>query len=75
MGMIGAHKNSYDYNLRKIVIKTLKKIGCKLAEIPHTKNVSSSIIYDRIKFLNVDPASRANMLRRVFGNKKLLQNY
>ena len=64
-----SYKNSYDYNLRKIVIKTLKKIGCKLVEIPHTKNVSSSIIYDRIKFLNVDPASRANMLRRVLETK------
>ena len=39
------HKNSYDYKSRNKVIKTLKKINCKLVEIPHTKNISSSIIY------------------------------
>ena len=48
------HKNSYDYNYRTKIIKFLKKINCKLIEIPHTKNVSSSIIYDKIKFLKTD---------------------
>ena len=63
------HKNSYDYKARSKVIKILKKINCKLIEIPHTKNVSSSIIYNKIKFLNVDPFSRANMLKRIIDTK------
>ena len=63
------HKDSYDYLSRKKVIKILRKINCKLIEIPHTKNVSSSIIYNNIKFLNADPSSRANMLKRIIDTK------
>ena len=62
-------KNSYDYKSRSKVIKILKKINCKLIEIPHTKNVSSSIIYDKIKFLNIDPQSRSNRLRKIIDTK------
>ena len=62
-------KKSYDYNLRKDVIKTLKKINCKLVEIPHTKDVSSSIIYDKIKLLNIETPSKTNMLRRILDTK------
>ncbi len=62
-------KNSYDYKTRAKVIKILKKINCRLVEIPHTKNVSSSIIYDKIKHLNVDPQSRLNRLRKIIDTK------
>ena len=63
------HKNSYDYNYRAKIIKFLKKINCKLIEIPHTKNVSSSIIYDKIKFLKTDQFTGSNRLRRVIETK------
>ena len=35
------HKDSYDYKSRGKVVKILKKINCKLIEIPHTKKVTS----------------------------------
>ena len=63
-------KNSYDYKLRDRVLKILKKINCKLIEIPHTKNISSSILYNRFKSLNINPGTRTNILRRLLENKK-----
>tara|TARA_Y100001958_G_C21210563_1_gene536309 strand:- start:315 stop:1631 length:1317 start_codon:yes stop_codon:yes gene_type:complete len=63
------HKNSYDYKSRGKVVKILKKINCKLIEIPHTKNVSSSIIYDKIKSSNINPLSRSNRLKRILKTK------
>lgn len=62
-------KKSYDYSLRKKVLTTLKKIKCKLIEIPHTKNISSSILYNKIKFLEVEPVARVNMLKRLLDTK------
>ena len=63
------HKDSYDYKSRGKVVKILKKINCKLIEIPHTKNVSSSIIYDKIKSSNINPLSRSNRLKRILKTK------
>tara|TARA_B100000886_G_scaffold337037_1_gene296965 strand:- start:1166 stop:2479 length:1314 start_codon:yes stop_codon:yes gene_type:complete len=63
------HKNSYDYKSRNKVIKILKKINCKLVEIPHTKNISSSIIYDKIKLVNIDPSPKTNRLQRIIDVK------
>jgi phosphoenolpyruvate phosphomutase / 2-hydroxyethylphosphonate cytidylyltransferase len=63
-------KNSYDFELRKKVLQTLKKIKCKLIEIPHTKNISSSIIFEKMKYLNKDLSSRTNTLKRIIETKK-----
>lgn len=64
------YRNSYDFELRKKVLKTLKKIKCKLIEIPYTKNISSSIILDKMKYLNKDLGSRTNILKRIIESKK-----
>ncbi len=62
-------KNSYDYQLRFKVLKILKKIKCKLIEIPHTKDASNSLIYGKVKFSGVDSISRRNLLKRTLANK------
>ena len=64
-------KNSYDYDLRIKVIKILKRINCKLVEIPHTKDVSSSLLYDKLRYSGVDKNLRKNFLRRIVQNKKI----
>ncbi len=62
--------NSIDYSMRRNVLKTLEKINCKLIEIPHTKDVSSSVLYEKINFLTNQKPSRANLLRRILDAKK-----
>ena len=41
-------KRGHEKTLREKTIKTLKKINAKLIEIPHTKDVSSSAMQQRI---------------------------
>tara|TARA_B110001452_G_scaffold256783_1_gene250438 strand:+ start:110 stop:1429 length:1320 start_codon:yes stop_codon:yes gene_type:complete len=62
--------NSIDYLMRRNVLKTLEIINCKLIEIPHTKDVSSSVLYEKINFLTNQKPSRANLLRRILDAKK-----
>jgi len=62
-------RNSYDYNLRQKVIGTLKKINCKLVEIPHTKDISSSLLYSKMRHIGVDLVSRRNLLKRTLESK------
>lgn len=62
---------SYDFSLRKKIIKTLKKVNCKMIEIPHTKNISSSLIFDKMKFANKDISYRTNVLKRIIESKKI----
>jgi len=63
------NENSYDHNLRLKVLKTLKQINCKLVEIPHTKDVTSSLLYNKLKFSGVDSISRRNLLMRTLETK------
>ena len=65
------NKNSYDHDLRIKVINILKKINCKLIEIPHTKDVSSSLLYDKLRYSGIDKNLRKNFLRRIIQNKKI----
>ncbi len=65
------NKNSYDYDLRIKLVKIFKKINCKLIEIPHTKDVSSSLLYDKLRYSGVDKNLRKNFLRRIVQNKKI----
>ena len=67
-------RNSYDYNLRQKVIGTLKKINCKLVEIPHTKDISSSLLYNKMRHIGVDLVSRRNLLKRTL-ESKICKNY
>ena len=64
-------KNSYDYDLRIKVLNILKKIKYKLVEVPYTKDVSSSLLYDKLRYSGVDKNLRKNFLRRIIQNKKI----
>ena len=64
------NSKSYDYKLRPKIIKILKKIGSKLIEISHTKNISSSYVYNKMRVDMTNSISRKNLLRRILVNKK-----
>ena len=40
-----------------------------MIEIPHTKNISSSLIFDKMKFANKDISNRTNVLKRIISQK------
>jgi len=63
------NSKSYDYNLRPKIIKILKKLGAKLIEISHTKNISSSYVYNKMRVDMTNPITRKNLLRRILENK------
>ena len=58
-----------DQELRSKTIKTLKKINAKLIEIPHTKNISSSTMQERIFEQGLIPVSRQMLLKRLIDVK------
>lgn len=64
---------SYDFLLRKKIIKFLKKTKCKLIEVPHTKNVSSSILINKMQSKNNDPKSRTNILKKLIEIKNFVR--
>ena len=60
-----------DKNLRLNTIKTLNKVGGKLIEIPHTKNVSSHSLKERMYLESTNPSNRQAMLKRLLETKKI----
>ena len=63
------NSKSYDYKLRPKIIKVLKKLGAKLIEISHTKNISSSYVYNKMRVDMTDSITRKSLLRRILENK------
>ena len=60
-----------DKILRDKTIKTLKKINAKLIEIPHTKNISSSAMQQRLYEQGINPLNRQQLLKRLIETKDL----
>ena len=60
-----------DKYLRNGTIKALKKVGGKLIEIPHTKNISSHSLKERMYFESTIASNRQAMLKRLLKAKKL----
>ncbi len=60
-----------DKFLRDSTLKALKKIGGKLIEIPHTKNISSHSIKERLHSESTLPSNRQATLKRLLQAKKL----
>ena len=68
------HGDDWKFNdpeLKKNVIKTLKKYGGKLIEFPYTKNISSSELKKKIIKLGTVPYTRRNMLSRLLLSKPI----
>ena len=60
-----------DKNLRNGTIKALKKIGGKLIEIPHTKNISSHSLKERMYMESTIPSNRQAILKRLLEAKRI----
>ena len=57
--------------LKNESIKALKKINSKLIEIPHTKNISSSILQETMFKNGLINSNRQTYFRRILQSKKL----
>ena len=59
--------------IRKEVIKTLKKWSGKLIEPKYTKNISSTILRDKILEIGASPQNRVSKLKRLFSSKDIVR--
>ncbi len=66
-------KSGIQKNTRKEVIKTLKKWSGKLIEPKYTKNISSTIIKNKILEIGSMPQSRISRLKRLIMSKKIVR--
>jgi phosphoenolpyruvate phosphomutase len=71
------HGDDWNFNgeieLKKNAIKALKKIGGKLVEIRHTKNISSSFLKKKFNNLGGMPDIRKSSLKRLLNTGKFLK--
>ena len=58
---------------RERVIKTLKKWSGKLIEPNYTKNISSTLIKDKIINITSSPQNRVSRLKRLFNSKDIVR--
>ncbi len=66
-------KSGIQKNTRKQVIKTLKKWGGKLIEPKYTKNISSTLIKEKILKVGTSPDMRKSKLRRLIEAKDIVR--
>ena len=66
-------KNGIQKETRKQVIKTLKKWSAKLVEVPYTKNISSSLIKEKIMSTGTTPEVRQLKFKRLINVKKIVR--
>jgi len=58
---------------RERVIKTLKKWSGKLIELEYTKNISSTIIKNKILEIGTSPQNRISRLKRLLSSKNIVR--
>ncbi len=66
-------KEGIQKNIRSKAIKTLKRWGGRLVEPKYTKNISSSMIKDKIREIGVTSDSRKSKLKRLINAKKIVR--
>ena len=66
-------RNSDLRNIRKKVIKTLKKWSGRLIEVPYTKNISSTKIRKEILSTGTTPEIRKKKLKRLLSAKSIVR--
>ena len=66
-------KNGVQKKTRSNVIKTLKKWSGKLVEPNYTKNISSTIIKNKILEISSLPQNRVSRLKRLFMSKNIVR--
>ena len=66
-------KTGVQKKTRSDVIKTLKKWSGKLIEPKYTKNISSTIIKNKILEIGTSPQNRVSRLKRLLSSKKIVR--
>ena len=66
-------KKGVQKKTRQDVIKTLKKWSGKLIEPKYTKNISSTLIKNRILEVGVSPQNRVSRLKRLISSKNIVR--
>ena len=66
-------KKGVQKQTRSDVIKTLKKWSGKLIEPKYTKNISSTLIKNRILEIGISPQNRVNRLKRLISSKNIVR--
>ena len=66
-------KKGVQKQTRSDVIKTLKKWSGKLIEPEYTKNISSTLIKNRILEIGISPQNRVSRLKRLISSKKIVR--
>jgi len=66
-------KKGVQKQTRKDVIKTLKEWSGKLIEPKYTKDISSTLIKNKISEIGSSPQNRVSRLKRLFSSKKILR--
>ncbi len=66
-------KHGVQKQTRKDVIKTLKKWSGKLIEPKYTKNISSTLIKNKILEIGLSPSNRVSRLKRLMSSKKIVK--
>ena len=66
-------KQGVQKQTRKDVIKTLKKWSGKLIEPKYTKNISSTIIKNKILEIGISPQNRISRLKRLLSSKEIVR--
>ena len=71
------HGDDWKYGIqsktRKDVIKTLKKWSGKLIEPKYTKNISSTLIKNKILEIGTSPQNRISKLKRLISSKDIVR--
>ena len=66
-------KKGVQKQTRHDVIKTLKKWSGKLIEPKYTKNISSTLIKNRILEIGISPQNRVSRLKRLISSQKIVR--
>jgi phosphoenolpyruvate mutase len=66
-------KKGFQKNIRANVIKTLKDWSGKLIEPKYTKNISSTLLKNRILEIGTAPENRTNRLKRLIDTKDIVR--
>ena len=66
-------KKGVQKQTRSDVIKTLKKWSGKLIEPKYTKNISSTLIKNRILEIGISPQNRVSRLKRLISSKNIVR--
>lgn len=66
-------KTGIDVELRDEVFRTMAELGGEVIEIPYTKGIESSALFDEVKAIGTTPEVRMKMLRRLIASKPVVR--